>query len=149
MVAVVVVGGEEEHAEFGTVEAAGIGGVDLWAADVLGRVRPDPSVDVRESVEPADRREPPVNRRGCQAAIVHPGTKQLNVRASRVQHRYRLVDRPLKEAPQVVSGRVESPTAVAGQERRRSKLSIIDQERGLWPLEPGTCSRERGHGVAS
>ncbi len=39
--AVVVVGGGEEHAELGAVETTSIRGVDLRAADVLGRVRAD------------------------------------------------------------------------------------------------------------
>jgi hypothetical protein len=62
VVAVVLVGGEQEHAELGTVQPPGIGGVHPRAADILGRVRPDPPVDVREPLEATDRRESSVDR---------------------------------------------------------------------------------------
>jgi len=62
MIAVVLRRREQEPAEFGSVQAAGIRGMDLWAADVLGRVRADAPVDVSEAVEAAHRREPPVDR---------------------------------------------------------------------------------------
>jgi hypothetical protein len=62
VVAVVLLGGEQEHAEFGAVKSAGIRGVHLRAADVLGEVGPDPPVDVREPVEARDRGEPPIDR---------------------------------------------------------------------------------------
>jgi hypothetical protein len=51
VVAVVLLGGEQEHAELGAVETPSFGGVDPGAADVLGRVRRDPSVDVRKPIE--------------------------------------------------------------------------------------------------
>jgi hypothetical protein len=50
----------------------------------------------------------------------------------------RVVGRPLEEAPQVVAVSLEGPTAVAGQERRSSKLGVIDQVLGLWPMDRGT-----------
>jgi hypothetical protein len=56
MVAFVLLGGEQKHAELGAVQAAGVGGVPGWAADVLCRARCDPSVDVREPVEAAHSR---------------------------------------------------------------------------------------------
>jgi hypothetical protein len=56
VVPIVLLGGEEEHAEFGAVQAASVGGVDLGSADVLGGVRADAPVDVREPVETTDRR---------------------------------------------------------------------------------------------
>jgi hypothetical protein len=52
---VVVLGGEQEHAELGAVESSCVGWVDLRAADVLGWVRSDPAVDVGEAVEAAHR----------------------------------------------------------------------------------------------
>jgi hypothetical protein len=70
MSAVELLGGGEEHAELGAVETASGGGVDLGAADVLGGVRADPAVDVSEPVEPAYRREPPVDRRRRQPSFL-------------------------------------------------------------------------------
>lgn len=40
-------GGEEELAEFSSVESSSFGWVDLWSANVLCRVGCDSSVDVR------------------------------------------------------------------------------------------------------
>jgi hypothetical protein len=51
---VVVLGGEQEHAELGAVESSCVGWVDLRAADVLGWVRSDPAVDVGGAVEAGD-----------------------------------------------------------------------------------------------
>jgi hypothetical protein len=99
VVAVVLLGGEQEHAELRAVETPGIGGVDPGAADVLGRVRRDPSVDVRKPVEAAHRREPAVNRRRRQPAFFHPAAEELNVGTSRLQDGDRVVGCPLEEAP--------------------------------------------------
>ena len=49
---VVVVRGGQEHAELRPIEPSSVGGVYLRAADVLGGVRTDPAVNVREPVEP-------------------------------------------------------------------------------------------------
>lgn len=60
---VVVVGGGQEHTELRPIEPSSVRGVDVRAADVLGRVRAGPAVDVSGPVEAAPRREPPVDRR--------------------------------------------------------------------------------------
>lgn len=60
--AVVVLGGEQEHAELGPVEASSLGGMDLWPSDVLGWVGAHATVDVSEPVEAAHRRQPTINR---------------------------------------------------------------------------------------
>jgi hypothetical protein len=62
VLAVELLGGEEEHSELGAVEASGVGGMDLGSAHVLGWVRGDPAVDVSEAVEAADRRQAAVDR---------------------------------------------------------------------------------------
>jgi len=49
VVAVVLLGSEQEHTEFGAVQASGVGRMDLRSAHVLGRGRGDATVDVGES----------------------------------------------------------------------------------------------------
>src|SRR5215207_2963018 len=53
MIAAVLLGGEQEHAELGAVETAGVRRVHLRSADVPRRVRGDAPVDVGEAVEAA------------------------------------------------------------------------------------------------
>jgi hypothetical protein len=84
VVAVVLLGGEQEHAELGAIQAPGVRWVDLGSADVLGGVRADAPVDVREPIEPTDRREPTVDRRRGEPAVLHPGAEQLDVRTARL-----------------------------------------------------------------
>jgi hypothetical protein len=67
-VAVLRLGREQEHAELRAVETPGIRRVDPGVADVLGRIRRDPSVDVRKPIEPHTV-EPAVNRRRRQPAF--------------------------------------------------------------------------------
>ena len=78
MVAVVLLGGEQEHAELGAVETPGVRWVYPGPADVLGRVRPDPPVGVSKPIEAADRREPAVDRRRRQTRVLpsRSGTAQ-------------------------------------------------------------------------
>ena len=64
MSVVVALGGKQERAQLAAVEAPGLARVDLGTTDVLGRVGRDHPVDVGESVEAKDRREPPVDCRG-------------------------------------------------------------------------------------
>ncbi len=54
-------GGEQKRTQLRAVETAGVGGVDLGPADVLGGVGGDPAVDVGEAVEAADRGQPSVD----------------------------------------------------------------------------------------
>ena len=64
-------GGEQERSELGSVEAAGVVGVDLGVLDVLGGVGGDPAVDVGEPVEAADGGQAPVDRGGGEASLLH------------------------------------------------------------------------------
>jgi hypothetical protein len=103
VVTVVLLGGEQEHAQLGAVETAGIRRVDLGSAHVLGRVRGDAAIDVSEPVEAAHRRQPPVDRRCGKTSRLHPTAVQLDVRARRSQHGELVVGTPLEEAAQVVA----------------------------------------------
>lgn len=111
--AVVLLGGEQEHAELGAVETAGVRRVHVRSADVLRRVRRDAPVDMGEAVEAAHRRQPPVDRRCRAAACLHQGPEQLDVRTRGGQHSELRVGRPLEEPTQVVAVRVQRATAVA------------------------------------
>jgi hypothetical protein len=128
VVPVVLVRSGQEHAELGAIQAARVGGVDLGSADVLGWVRADASVDVREPVEATDRRESTVERRRREPAVFHPGAEQLDVRTARLHAGDAVVGGPLEEAAQVMPERLERPAAVAGKERDRSNLRLIDLE---------------------
>jgi hypothetical protein len=63
VIPVILLRGEEERAELGAVQAANVGCVNLPSADVLGGVRTDSAVDVREPVEATDRRQATIDRR--------------------------------------------------------------------------------------
>jgi hypothetical protein len=53
VVVVVALGCEEEPPQLRAVQAPSVGRANLRAADVLGRVRGNPTVDVSEAVEAA------------------------------------------------------------------------------------------------
>ena len=97
------------------------------SAHVLGGVGWDAAVDVGEAVVAAHRRQPPVNRRRRQPTFVHPRPVQLDVRARRRQRRHVDVVAPLEELAQVRSIRLQGAAAVAGQERHRRQLALIEQ----------------------
>jgi hypothetical protein len=133
----------------GAIQPASLDGVDLGSADVLGGIQADASVDGREPVEATDRREPTVDRRRREPAVLHPGAEQLDVRTARLQDGHAVVLGPLEEAAQVVAVRLERSAAVAGKERDRSKLRLIDLE-----LDPGCpdrcrCRLDGGHDWSS
>ncbi|HEY5698934.1 MAG TPA: hypothetical protein VIT01_15625 [Acidimicrobiales bacterium] len=135
MGAVELLGGEQEHAELGAVESSGVARVNLRASDVLGRVRADAAVDVREAVEAADRRQPSVDRRSGEITLFQPGAEQCDVRARRPQHADVVVRGPLEEPTQVIAVRVEGPPAVAGEERPCGELRLIAPELILGVLD--------------
>src|SRR5919106_1622499 len=149
VVTVVLLGGEEEHAKLRAIQTASGRGMDLRSADVPGGVRADASVDVRKPVEPTDRRQATVDRRRGEPAVLHPGTEQLDVRATRPEHGDALVGGPLEEAAQVVAIRLERPAAVAGKERNRSELRFIELEPGLGLSDRRRCRLDGGHGWSS
>src|ERR687892_1153472 len=138
VVPVVLLGGEQEHAELGAIKAPGVRCVDLGSAYVLSGVRADAAIDLREPVEPTDRREPTVDRRRGEPAVLHPGAEKLDVRTARLHDGDAVVGGPLEEAAQVVAVLLERPAAVAGKERDRSKLRLIDLAPG--PGRPGSSS---------
>jgi hypothetical protein len=146
---VVLIRSKQAHAELGAIQPASVGGVDLGSADVRGWVGPDASVHVREPVEATDRGESTVDRRRREPAVLHPGAEPLDVGTARLHDGDAVVGGPLEEAAQVVAVRLERPAAVAGKERDRSKLRLIDLE-----LDPGCpdrcrCRLDGGHGWSS
>jgi hypothetical protein len=74
VVAVVLLGGEQEHAELGAVESSPGRGVNLWPTDVLRGVGSDSSIDVGEAIEAADGREATVDRRRREPPVFHPAS---------------------------------------------------------------------------
>jgi hypothetical protein len=71
------------------------------------------------------------------------------MRTARLHDSDAVVGGPLEEAPQVVAVRLESATVVAGKERDRSKLRLIN-----FVLAPGRpdrhhCRLDSGHGWSS
>ena len=101
-------------------------------ANVLGWVRADASVDVSDAVKATHRRVSTVDRRRREPAVLHPGAEQLDVCTARLDDGDAVVGGPLEEAAEVVAVRLDRPGAVAGKERDRSKLRLIDLE-----LNPG------------
>jgi hypothetical protein len=149
VIAVVLLGGEQEHAELRAVETAGVGRVHLGSADVLRWVRGDAPVDVGEAVEAADRRQPPVDRRCRQAPLLHTASKQLDVWTRGRQDTELHVGRPLEEPAQVVAIRVQRAPAVASQERNSGELRVIDDKVVARRLDCRRCRVDRGHGCSS
>jgi hypothetical protein len=143
---VVVVGGGEEHAKLCAVQATSVGGVNLGATEVLGGVRADPAVDVREAVEAAHRREPPVDRRRSEPSLLQRASPQLDVRAGRRKHGNVVVGGPLEEASQVLAVGLEGAAAVARQERRGSELRFVERRIVERRLHRRVGGSDRGHG---
>jgi hypothetical protein len=149
VVSVVVLSGEQEHAELGAIQSPSVRCVDLGSADVLGGVGADAPVDVREPVVPTDRREPTVDRRRGEPAVLHPGAEQLDVRTPRIHDGDAVVAGPLEEAAQVVAVRLESATVVTGKERDRSKLRLINFVVAPGRTDRRHCRLDGGHGWSS
>jgi hypothetical protein len=98
-----------------------------WTAHVLGRVRRDPAVEVGEAVVPAHGEEPPVDR-GCrEPASVQPRPVQLNMGSGGLERLQTNVVSPLEELAQVGPIGLQRAAAVAGEERSRSELGLIQQ----------------------
>ena len=129
MVGVVALGREEERAELAAVEAAAFARIDLGPARILRGVRRDPTIDVGESVEPTDRREPPIDGRGCQTPLLHGARPQLDVGSPGIEDVETGVGAPLKEGAQVVAIGLKGSAAVAGQVSRCSHLGLRERIR--------------------
>jgi hypothetical protein len=104
---------------------------------------------VREPVEATHRREATVDRRGREAAVLHPGAEQLDVRPARLHDGDAVVAGPLEEAAQVVAVRIERAAVVAGKERDRSKLRLINFVLGPGRPDRRRCRLDGGHGWSS
>jgi hypothetical protein len=118
-------GREQEPPQLGPVEAAGVAGMDLGSANVLGRVGGDPAVDVGEAVVAAHGRQPPVDGRCGQAMGLHGPHVQLDLGASGLEDVEPLIGRPLEERTYVVAVGVQRPPLVAGKERRGGELCFV------------------------
>jgi hypothetical protein len=71
------------------------------------------------------------------------------VRTARLHDSDAVVGGPLEEAAQVVAVRLERATAVAGKERDRSKLRLINLVLGPEPPDRRHCRLDGGHGWSS
>ena len=114
MVVVVALGREQEGAELASVESAAFTRVDLRSADVLSRVGTDPPVDMGEAVEPADRRQSPVDGRRGESSLLACRSPQLDVGTLSLEDLQANARAPLEVAAKVVAVSLERPTAVTG-----------------------------------
>jgi hypothetical protein len=147
--AVVLVGGEQEHAELGAVESSPGRRVHLRPSDVLRGVRRDSSIDVGEPVEAAHGRQPTVDRRRRQSSVFHPASVRLDVGPGRAKDGETVVGCPLEEATEIVAVRVQRAAAVASQECNSCELRIVDDEVVPRHLDGRRCRLDRGHGCSS
>ena len=122
---VVPLSGEQEGAELGAVHPVPLGLGDLGAANVVGGVGEDATVDVGEPVVATHRGQPPIDRRGRQASLLHRHSIELDVASGRRQRCHSAVAGPLEEPTEIVPVGVEGSAAVAGQERDRRQVSLI------------------------
>jgi hypothetical protein len=100
--------------------------LDLGPPDVLGRVRRDAPVDVSEPEEATHRRQPPVDRRRRQPAVLHRRAVQLDVRPGRSEDNQFVIGGPLEEHAQIMPVRLQRPAAVPGEERDSRQLRLIE-----------------------
>ena len=133
-------GSEQEGAEFAVIHAVALAWLHLRSADVLGGVGRDAPVDVREPVVAAHCRQSPVDRRGGQAAVLHPAAVELDVGSRRGQHGQADIGRPLEEATKIVAIGVKGSAAVASKERSRSQLRLIERTVRVQPLKETSLS---------
>ncbi len=118
--------GEQKPAQLVAVETSTFARVDFGAADVLGGVGGDASVDVSEAVEPAHRRQAAINRRRGQSALFHVLAVQLDVSSGRGQDLEPDDAGPIEETAEVLPVGVQGPAVVAGQERHRGDLRFVE-----------------------
>lgn len=100
--------------------------MDLWSSDVLGRIRRDDPVDVRELVEAAHRRESTIDGCGGESALFHGHSEQFDVRTLGQHHLDVVIVSPLEEPAQILPIRLERAAAVARQERGCSHLLLVE-----------------------
>jgi hypothetical protein len=97
VVAVEALGAEQEGAELGTAHAATLTRLHLGSTHILGWIRRNAAIDVSEPVEAAHRRKASIDRRRREAAFLHRGAVQLDVRPSGFQDDQMVVGCPLEE----------------------------------------------------
>jgi len=130
-------GGEQERIRAGSVEAAGVVGVNLRVPDVLGGFGGDPAVDVGEPVEAADGGQAPVDRGGGEASLLDGPHVELDLRTAGLQDFESSIGGPLEEPSEVSSVGVEGRSSVAGEEGGSCQLGVIDDRVVLWSSNVG------------
>jgi hypothetical protein len=117
--------------ELSTVHAPDFVSEDARSANVLGLVRPDSAVDVREPIEAADRREPSINGGWCKASFFEGCPVQLDVATGSVENIETCVRGPLEVGPKVVTVCLKSPPAVASQECSGRQVPLVRNGRTI------------------
>jgi len=126
-------GGEQKRPQLRAVETAGVGGVDLRPADVLGGVGGDPAIDVGEAVEAADGGQAPVDGGRRKAATLHGAYVELELG--------RLADRTTSPASAAHwknarrSYRYASRVRPWSRARNAAAASSASPIRSSWPVE--------------
>jgi len=145
--AVVVLGSEQETAEFTAIHRMLLGRLDSGTTHVLRRVGGDATVDVGEAVVATHRRQSPVDRRCCEPALFHRGAVDLDVGSGRVEDRELLVSGPLEVVAQVVAVRLQRAAAVSREECGSRHLGFVGRPRWIVGAESGVVGEQCGHGV--
>jgi len=145
MVVIDPLGSEQESGHLVAIESTTFARMNLGSPDVLGRIGRDPSVDVGESVEAADRRQPSIDRRRSETTQFEVVSVQLHVGASGLEHLEPHRAGPSEVAPEILAIGLKRPAAVASQKCRCSHLRFITR---LRPDEPhGELNALVCHGV--
>ena len=119
-------GGEEEPAELAAVQPTPLRRMDLRAANVLGRVGLDPTVDVGEAVEATRRRQAAVLPAPRSTIEVRYNSRWVRVASSTAMLWSAAHWNRLRRSWRVG---VEYPAAVAGQECHGGQLGLVGWER--------------------
>ena len=101
-----------------------------WMDRVGGRTAPGSTRCARRCGRTGSSRTlstSPIDRRGGQAAVLHPRPVQLDVGPRRGQQRQADTRRPLEELAKIGTVGVQRAAAVAGEERSRSELRFIER----------------------
>jgi hypothetical protein len=138
-------GGEEEGPEFATVHAPDLISKDSWAADELGWVRPDSTIEVGEAIKAAHSREPPVDGRRCKSPLFESGAVQLNVTSGCGEDVKTGISGPSEVGPKIVPIGLEGAVAITSQECSHSQVSWTGDFRGLASVQGLSENFNYGH----
>jgi len=76
-------------------------------------------------MQAAPDRQPPINRRGCESALFHVVTEQLDVRTCGGEYVEADRLRPGEEEAEILPVRLQCSAVVAGKERHRCQLDLV------------------------